>query len=138
MIWIMVFVLGVLVELFTTTFVALCFSVGSVFGFLTLLLHAPLVVQILSFLIATGLAIWLLKPLRDRYLSKDIVKTNVDALIGEWGIVMEPISNLDFRGAVKVKGITYSARSENGEEIPTGTQVIVNRVEGVKFYVSPL
>ena len=54
------------------------------------------------------------------------------------GIVTEPISNLNARGTVKVKGSVWTARSFNDEiEIPENTTIIVERIEGVKLIVKP-
>jgi membrane protein implicated in regulation of membrane protease activity len=138
MIWIAVFIIGILFEIFATTFVALCFSVGSVFGFIMLLVDAPVPAQILVFLVTTGLTIWLMKPVRDRYLTKSVVKTNIDAMIGEVGVVEEEVSNVEAKGAVKVNGLTYTARSINGETLEVGRIVIVVRIEGVKLFCQAL
>ena len=64
-------------------------------------------------------------------------KTNVDSVIGAEGYVTEAIDNLSYTGRVKLGGITWAARSTSGAGIPVGTLVKVERIEGVKVFVSP-
>ena len=40
-------------------------------------------------------------------------------------------------GQVKLGAMPWTARSTSGQPIPTGTRVRVDKVEGVKVYVSP-
>ena len=65
------------------------------------------------------------------------IRTNVDAVIGQEGIVTEAIDNLEAVGTVKLNGLPWSARSESGAKIASGTVVTVRRVDGVKLIVSP-
>ena len=64
-------------------------------------------------------------------------KTNVDSVIGAEGYVTEAIDNLSYTGRVKLGGFTWAARSTSGAGIPVGTLVKVERIEGVKVFVSP-
>ena len=41
-------------------------------------------------------------------------------------------------GAVYVDGKTWSARSSDGSSIPMGAKVVVDRMEGVKLFVTPV
>ena len=63
---------------------------------------------------------------------------NVDAVIGTQGIVLARIDNLQATGTVKLGGMDWTARSTSGEPIPEGTTVKVDKVEGVKVFVSPV
>ena len=62
-------------------------------------------------------------------------KTNLDAVVGMEALVTEAIDNINARGAVKVYGKEWSARSADGEPVPAGTTVVVERIEGVKLIV---
>lgn len=61
------------------------------------------------------------------------VATNADSLIGERAVVTEDINNIEGRGAAKVRGLEWSARSADGENIEAGTVVLVIGIEGVKL-----
>ena len=65
------------------------------------------------------------------------IKTNVDALKGQEGIVTFKIDNRRGEGIVKIRGTDWSARSNDDESIPEGTIVIIQRIEGVKVIVRP-
>ena len=60
--------------------------------------------------------------------------TNADALVGKLCKVTEDIDP-DEGGRVKVGDVTWSARSETGEVIPTGTQVKILKIQGAKVFV---
>lgn len=136
MIWIIIFVATIIFELITSVLVSLSFSIGAVGAFILLKCGASIPVQIITFLVVSGLSIWLLKPLRERFLKKNIVKTNVDAIIGEVGVVVEEINNnAHSYGAVRVKGLVYTALSHDEEPIQKDEKIIVERVDGVKLIV---
>ena len=59
------------------------------------------------------------------------------SLLGAQGLVTEPIDNVSYQGQVKLGAMTWTARSTSGAPISAGTQVTVDRVEGVKVFVSP-
>ena len=61
-------------------------------------------------------------------------KFNVDAVIGEKCYVVEKIDNIACRGAVKVRGLEWAARTLNEDELlEEGTLVEILAVEGVKL-----
>ena len=55
--------------------------------------------------------------------------------IGQLAVVTEEINNIEAKGAVKVGGIVWSARSETDETIETGKTVTVTKIDGVKLIV---
>ena len=73
-----------------------------------------------------------------KYLNPKIQKTNADSLVGKECPVTEGICNLRSQGQVKVNGMTWSARSADDSEVPAGSIVRIERIEGVKLIVSPL
>jgi membrane protein implicated in regulation of membrane protease activity len=72
-----------------------------------------------------------------RFIEANKEKTNVDAIIGKDAYVTEEIDNLQGLGEVKVGGLAWSARSQDGEKIAVGTLVTVLEVQGVKLIVTP-
>ena len=86
----------------------------------------------------SAVLLWLLRPVAKKYFTPKLVRTNVDAVIGTEGIVTAEVDNLKATGTVKLGALEWSARSTNGEPITPGTRVRVDRVEGVKAYVTPV
>lgn len=68
-------------------------------------------------------------------MNKSNLKTNVDSLAGEQGVVAERINNLDGTGKVKLNDVFWTARSEDGSIIEQGAVVQIVRVDGVKLIV---
>ena len=61
--------------------------------------------------------------------------TNADGLIGEEGVVTSEICNLKGEGKVYISGLTWSARSADGSDIPETTIVVVKEIKGVTLIV---
>ena len=78
------------------------------------------------------------RPLAKRYLNNKVEPTNADRVIGETAQVIEDVDNVHGKGAVVIRGMTWSARSQDGGPITTGTMVRVLRIEGVKVFVEPI
>ena len=78
-----------------------------------------------------SLALW---PMARKHLKAKAVATNADALVGKICAVTEAIDPVE-GGRVKVGDVTWSARSEGGEQIPTGTLVKILKIRGAKVYV---
>ena len=85
--------------------------------------------------VALLLALW---PLTKKVLRPVVTPTNVDSLIGAEGYVTAPVDNRSGIGQVKLNGMEWTARSTNGAPIAAGTLVKVDRIEGVKAYVTPV
>ncbi len=134
-IWAVLAVVFLVAEAGTVALVSIWFAVGALAALAAALLGAAMWLQIVIFLaVSVALLALLWKMVRSRAAG---AKTNVDAVIGAEGYVTEPIGNLSYTGRVKLGGITWAARSTSGTPIGVGTLVRVDRVEGVKVFVSP-
>ncbi len=118
--------------------VSIWFSVGSLVACITAALNGPLWLQITLFLVVSAGLLAALWPITKKVLKPKITKTNVDSVIGSEGYVTQDIDNLNALGQVKLGGMEWSARSENHQKIPAGTLVRVERIEGVKVFVTPV
>ena len=92
--------------------------------------------QIGLFVVLSLVLLASLRPFLKRIIAPKMVKTNVDAVIGTQGYVTTPINNLAATGQVKLGGMEWTARSSSGEEIPAGVLVKVDKIEGVKVFVT--
>lgn len=93
-------------------------------------------VQAGVFIVVSALALALTRPLVRRWTQTRTVATNADRVLGQMAKVTEAVDNDNSMGAVYVDGKTWSARSSDGSVIPAGTRVQVERMEGVKLFVS--
>ena len=136
--WLAMVILFLVMEGSTVALVSIWFAAGSLTAMITALLGGPLWLQVILFLgISAGL-LALLRPLVRKYIRPKITATNVDSLIGSRGYVTETVDNLAASGQVKLGAMPWTARSTDGQPIPEGTVVRVDRIEGVKAFVSPV
>ena len=117
--------------------ISVWFAAGSLVAMLVSMFHAPVWLQILLFFVVSAALLASLWPFIRKVLNPKIQKTNVDAIIGSQGRVTAAIDNVAAEGQVKLGAMYWTARSTSGEQIPEGTLVTVDRIEGVKVFVSP-
>lgn len=134
--WLAAMVIFMAAEAMTVTLVSIWFAVGALGAILVALLGGGLILQVTVFL---ALAVVLLMGLRGvvrKHFTPRITKTNIDSVIGATGIVITPVNNIAALGQVQVGGMEWSARSTTGSHIPAGAVVKVDKIEGVKVFVS--
>ena len=137
-IWLVLMVIFLVAEALTVSMVSLWFAAGAVVALLLSLLHLQVWVQVVLFFVVSGVLLACLRPMVRRHVAPKIVPTNVDAIVGTRGIVTAEIDNVCAAGQIKVNGMEWSARSTTGEIIPEGTLIRVERIEGVKAFVTPV
>ena len=137
-IWFVLLIVFVLAEAATVTVVSLWFAAGALAALVVSMLSGPVWLQVLVFAAVSVTLLWMLRPLIKRFFNPKLTRTNVDAVIGREATTMVAISNRMAQGKVMLEGMEWSARSTTGEEIKENTVVRVDRVEGVKLYVTPV
>ena len=137
MVWLVLLVLFVLTEANTVALVCVWFAVGALTAMITSLLGGPLWLQLVLFFAVSAGLLLALRPLVKKYFTPKLVKTNVDSVVGTEGYVTVSVDNRNAFGQVKLGAMYWTARSTSGEPIPEGTLVRVDRIEGVKAFVSP-
>ena len=134
--WLIAMVVFAVAEAMTVSLVSICFAVGSLGAIIVALLGGGLVFQVTVFL---ALAVALLLSLRGivrKHIRPRVTRTNIDSVIGATGVVLTPVNNIAALGQVQVNGVEWSARSTTNSHIPAGTLVRVDRIEGVKVFVT--
>lgn len=136
-IWLVLMVVFIIMEASTVTMVSLWFAAGSLAALILSLMHGAVWLQVTAFLAVSGVLLALLRPLVRKYVTPKLTATNVDSVIGSTGLVTIAIDNVSASGQVKLGAMVWTARSTSGEIIPEGTLVRVDRIEGVKVFVTP-
>ena len=116
--------------------VSIWFAAGSLVALVIAFLNGPVWLQIALFLVVSCALVALLWPFIKKFLNPHLKKTNIDAIIGSQGYVTAEIDNLAAVGQVKLGAMEWTARSTSGRKLPAGTLVKVDRIEGVKAFVS--
>lgn len=133
--WIGLAILLGVAEAVTIQLVAVWFAVGALAAVIPAAMDASLTAQFGTFVVVSALALALSRPFVKKLLHTRKERTNADSLIGSIGTVIQEIDNFRSQGRVKLSGLDWAARSEDGEIIPVGEQVLVRRIEGVKVIV---
>ena len=136
--WLALMVVFLVTEAATVTMVSLWFAAGSLAGLAACLLHAPVWLQVVLFLAVSALLLAALRPMARKHFTPKLSKTNVDAVVGSRGYVTADIDNVSATGTVKLGAMEWTARSTAGCAIPKGTLVQVDKIEGVKAFVTPV
>lgn len=123
-------------EASTVTLISLWFAAGALAA-MVISFFGPIWLQITAFLAVSVVLLIALRPLVRKFITPKVTKTNIDSVIGSTGLVTAPIDNIRASGQVKLGAMFWTARSTTGEVIPEGTKVTVDRIEGVKVFVTP-
>lgn len=134
--WLGAFIVFLAIETGTLGLVSIWFAAGALGAVVVAWLGGMVWLQVLVFLVVSCVSLASLRPLANKYIAPKITATNADRLIGTVAVLSGDVDNLAAKGEVILDGIPWSARSTNGEPIPAGTTVRVDRMEGVRVYVS--
>ena len=136
-IWLVLMVVFLIAEAVTVATISLWFAAGALVALLVSLLGLQVWLQVVLFLLVSGVLLACLRPMVKRHFTPKLTRANVDAIVGTRGMVTAEIDNVCAAGQVKLNGMEWTARSTTGQIIPAGTLIRVDRVEGVKVFVSP-
>ena len=136
--WLALLVVFLVTEAATVTMVSLWFAAGALTALAASLLHAPVRLQVVLFLAVSALLLAALRPMARKHFTPKLSKTIVDAVVGSQGYVTADIDNVSATGTVKLGAMEWTARSTAGCAIPKGTLVQVDKIEGVKAFVTPV
>lgn len=135
--WLVLTIALVGAEAATVTLVSLWFAAGALAAMMVSLLGGGMGFQVAAFLAVSVILLTALRPLVRKFITPGVTRTNVDSVVGSAGLVTAPIDNITASGQVKLGGMYWTARSTTGEPIPEGARVTVDRIEGVKVFVTP-
>ena len=136
--WLAALVVFAAVEAATVNLVSIWFAGGALAALITAGLGAPVWLQVVLFLVVSGVLLALVAPWARKASRVHPVPTNADRHIGRTALVTEEINNLRETGAIRMDGVIWTARSESGQVIPEGTTITVRRIAGVKAFVEPV
>lgn len=134
--WLVLLILFLIVEANTVAVVSIWFAAGALSAIVAALLGAEFWLQVVLFFGVSGLLLACLRPVVKKYFTPKLTATNVDSVIGQQGVVTKKIDNDAACGTVKLGAMEWSARSTAGEILEPGSKVQVDRVEGVKLFVT--
>ena len=134
--WLVAMVALIVIELATLGLTTIWFACGALAAVIAAALDAPLLLQILMFVVVSFAVLLAVRPIAVKYFNKDRTRTNIESMIGRQAIVVSEIDNMQGIGQVTVNGMDWSARSTINElKIAVGHVVVIRAVDGVKLIV---
>jgi membrane protein implicated in regulation of membrane protease activity len=133
--WIVVAVFFFLTEVFTAGIVLMCFGVGALGAALAAFLGVGLALQIVVFIVVSGVAVLLSRPLAARISRPGVQQIAGDRVIGKWAVVLQTVDPMTNTGMVRVESERWRAESKEGEQLEAGEVVEVVGVDGVRLLV---
>ena len=138
-IWLVLSGIFVIIEIVNLSFFIFWFALGALITMVVSLFIDSLPLQIAIFVVSSTILLFATKPFVKKFIDKDSnVKTNAYSIEGKVGKVTVDIEPIEGKGQIKVNGEVWSARSEENEIIPKDTEVIIEKIDGVKAIVKPL
>lgn len=123
-------------EIITVGFLVFWLGIGALLAMLVSFVTDNLIIQVAVFVVSSALLILLTKPLVKKITKKDqTVVTNAFSIIGKTGIVTKEINSSLSVGQIKVQGQNWSAKCEDDEIVPEGSEVEVLKIDGVKAVI---
>ena len=136
--WIVVAVVCVIIEAATLGLTTIWFAAGAIIALIFAEFNAPLLVQILAFLISSSVILYFTRPIAQRVLKIGHTRTNADRLLGKIAIVSVKIDPFEGTGQVKVSGKVWSAKSHDDQIIEENSKVEIVEIQGVKLVVKKI
>ena len=137
--WLILAGFFLIIEIATVGFLVFWFAVGALIAMLASLFISNIIVQTTIFLIASVILLFMTRPFVMKITQKDkTVKTNVYSIEGKVAKVIQDIEPIEGLGQIKVNGEIWSAKSYNDTLISKDTEVVIEKVDGVKAIVKPL
>ena len=135
-IWFIVAGILALIEALTLGLVCIWFAGGAVGAAIAAMFGASPLVQIIVFLAVSAVLVAVTRPIAKKRFNNKTEKTNVDALIGQTGVVEEKITP-EISGQVKADGKVWRAACSSGE-LEKGTVVVIKSIKGVTLMVEEI
>lgn len=134
--WLVLFIVLLVVELFTVGLTTIWFAIGSLAALLTAHFGAGLPVQIIIFLVISCILLFFTRPWALKHINRRRTRTNYESNIGKIILITEKVDNLNQTGKSTVDGQEWTVRSQNDSEtLEPGTKARVTGISGVKLIV---
>lgn len=130
--WMIIFIALIVLELTTVNMVSIWFAIGALSSFILSFWVNDLTWQVAVFVGVSFISLLLTKKFVSKIRNSEVIRTNLDRVIGQIGIVTEEITSLE-PGEVKVDGKRWSAIST--KKINVGSKVEILSIDGVKLNV---
>ena len=137
--WLALSIALVVIELSTTQLISIWFAIGAGVTALVKAIFPSIGIpwQAIIFVVVSTALFLATRPFVKKLTANrgKEHETNLELIVGKEGVVTECIDNIKGTGAVKINGLEWSARTDDGCEIALGEIVVVKEIKGNKLIV---
>lgn len=133
--WLIIAVVLAVIEASTVQLVCIWFALGAVLALITSVFTENILVQVLVFIFSSVIMLAFTRKIVNRLTGSKSEATNADSLIGKTFTISEEVNNDAGTGTLKARGTVWSVANVEEAVIPSGTKVIIEKIEGVKLFV---
>lgn len=136
-VWLVIVILGLVLEGATTELVSIYFSLGALVSMFLAIFGVPFWPQVWTFVIVVILSLLTTRPIFLKYLKTNEIKTNVDSLVGKRFKLIKAIT-AEQRGEVNVYGVVWNVITNDNSSIDINETVEVLSLDGSKLIVKKI
>jgi len=134
--WLIVCIVLVIVEVATLNLTTIWFAIGGLAAYLCGFVGAGFWGQFFVFVVVSLVMLFFTRPVAQKYLNKDRIKTNAESLVGQTAQTTSRLNNREGFGSAVINGQEWSAISSSDDMIiEAGEDVEILEVRGVKLVV---
>ena len=134
-IWLIAAVVLVVIEAFTQGLTTIWFAGGAIVAAGVSAVSDNILLQVGAGLVVSVVLLYFTRPLAVRKFNRDVVKTNISAVIGQIGVAESDLESRE-TGTVKVDNKLWTAvLAPDADAVKRGESVEIIAVEGVKLVV---
>lgn len=138
-IWLILSGIFLILEICTVGFLVFWFAVAALITMFVSFFITNVAVQTTIFVILSAILLFATRPFVNKFAkSENTTKTNAYSIEGKTGKVIKEINPVEGYGQIKVDGEIWSAKSYDNTCISQDTEVIVEKIDGVKAIVKPV
>ena len=140
-IWFVVAVAFLFIEMMTTDLVSIWFAASALVMGIVAAIFEELHVgwQIGIFVVLSAVLFFATRKLVKKFFKRNKEQeTNLELVVGHNAVVTGEVDNLLEKGEIKINGLFWSARSVDGEKIPEGEIVSIEKISGNKALVKKI
>ncbi len=136
-IWLCICIGCLFIEGVTTELVSIYFSISAFICMILSIIGVGFWWQLWIYIIIVALALFTTRPLFLKYLKKNEIKTNSDALVGQRFKLTKSITS-DERGETIISGVTWNVVTSDNSTIEIDKTVEIVALEGSKLIVKEI
>ncbi len=137
--WLIFSGIFLIIEIGTAGFLVFWFAIGALIAMIASFFVENVIAQTTIFVISSTILLFATRGFVNKFAkTQNTAKTNAFSIEGKKGKVIQAIDPIEGTGQVKISGEVWSAKSFDNLAISQNTEVIVEKIDGVKAIVKPV